>query len=92
MTEVELKAALAPALAAALPERLAGLGFVPEGCVPAYRQDPDIRLCAITDNKFSRTMMICFKKEKHRSVLGRLLQQFLADCLAPSGGCSPLPG
>ena len=68
------------------------LGFVPEGCVPAYRQDPDIRLCAITDNKFSRTMMICFKKEKHRSVLGRLLQQFLADCLAPSGGCSPLPG
>ena len=29
MTEVELKAALAPTLAAALPERLAGLGFVP---------------------------------------------------------------
>ena len=29
MTEVEIKAALTPALAAALPERLAGLGFVP---------------------------------------------------------------
>ena len=33
MTEVEIKATLAPALAAALPERLAGLGFVPEGAV-----------------------------------------------------------
>ncbi len=67
------------------------LGFVPEGCAGPYRQDPDIRLCTITDNKFSRTMMICFKKEKYRSALGKVLQQYLTDCLSPSGAPPDAP-
>ena len=66
-----------------------GIGFVPEGCAPSYRRDPGIHLCPITDNKFSRTMMICFKKEKYRSALGKVLQQFLIDCLGPDGRPSP---
>ena len=59
------------------------LGFVPDGCAPVYRRDPDIQLCTIADNKFSRTMMLSFKKEKLRTPLGKMLQQYLTDCLAP---------
>ena len=58
-----------------------GLGFVPEGCAEAYRRDPGIRLRPITNDKFSRVMMVCFKKEKYTSPLGRMLREFMAGCL-----------
>ena len=55
------------------------VGFVPDGCAEAYRRDPGIRLRPITDDKFCRTMMLCFKKEKHVSALGKVFKQFIME-------------
>lgn len=59
------------------------LGFVPEGCADAYRRDRRIRLLTITDSRFSRSMMFCFRKEKYETPLGLQLQQFMLGRLEP---------
>ena len=41
------------------------VGFVPEGEAESYRADGRIRLLPITDRRFAREMMICFKRDKH---------------------------
>lgn len=43
------------------------VGFVPEGSSEMYRNDSRIKLLHLTDNRFSRRMNICFKREKHLS-------------------------
>ena len=55
------------------------LGFVPEGCAGRYRADGRIRLLHISNARFSRRMMICFKRAKHLTALGRTFRQFVLD-------------
>lgn len=43
------------------------VGFVPEGETRSYSQNHRIRLLPILDKRFTRPMMLCFKREKHLS-------------------------
>jgi len=52
------------------------VGFVPEGEADSYRADKNIRLLPISDARFSREMMICFKREKHLSETARAFKEF----------------
>ena len=54
-------------------------GFVPEGSAEIYRNDSRIKLLHLTDERFSRQMKVCFKREKHLSVLGGAFRQSLID-------------
>lgn len=47
------------------------VGFVPEGETRSYSQDHRIRLLPILDKRFTRPMMLCFKREKHLSESAR---------------------
>lgn len=58
------------------------LGFVPEGCAVRYRADRHIRLVRISNAKFSRRMMVCFKRTKHLTALGRTFRSFVLDYFA----------
>ena len=51
-------------------------GFVPEGESAPYRSDPSIRLLPILDDRFSRELMICFRRDKHLSELAREFKDF----------------
>lgn len=55
------------------------LGFVPEGCAERYRADRHIRLVRLSNAKFSRRMMVCFKRTKHLTALGRTFRSFVLD-------------
>ena len=53
-------------------------GFVPEGNTEIYRNDRRIRLLHLTDDRFSRSMKVCFKREKHLSeIAGAFKEHFL---------------
>lgn len=52
-----------------------GIGFVPESYSSLYTSSGNIQLLPITDNGFSRSFNICFKRKKH---LGKLAQEFEA--------------
>lgn len=54
-------------------------GFVPEGEAQQYRSDPGIRLLPIHDERFSRELMICFKREKHLSELAKSFKDFAIE-------------
>ena len=51
-------------------------GFVPESGADLYRGDPALRLIPIQDQRFTRQMMICFRREKHLSGLARTFRDF----------------
>ena len=51
-------------------------GFVPEGESAPYRSDPNIRLLPILDDRFSRELMICFRRDKHLTELAREFKDF----------------
>lgn len=53
------------------------LGFVAEGCAGAYREDKQICLKPIHDNKFHRRVMVCFRRSKHLSAAGRDFERFM---------------
>lgn len=55
------------------------LGFVPESGAGFYRDDPDLRLVPIQDHRFTRRMMVCFRREKHLSRLAREFRDFAMD-------------
>lgn len=57
------------------------LGFVAEGCAGSYRLDSRICLKPISDNKFYRKVMVCFRRSKHLSEAGKQFQQFMMDRL-----------
>lgn len=57
------------------------LGFVPEGCSGQYNSDPGICLRPISDEVFSRRIMICFKRSKHLSPAGLEFRSFMARSL-----------
>lgn len=54
-------------------------GFVPEGSAGLYRNDKRIRLLHLTDDRFSRSMKACFKREKHLSSLAGVFKGFFID-------------
>ncbi len=57
------------------------LGFVPEGCSAQYRNDGGIALRPIADDRFSRRIMLCFKREKYLTQSGREFQRFMSQAL-----------
>ena len=54
-------------------------GFVPEGSAESYRNDSRIKLLHLTDDRFSRQMKACFKREKHLSALGAAFRKAMTD-------------
>lgn len=54
-------------------------GFVPEGSAEIYRNDSRIKLLHLTDDRFSRQMKACFKREKHLSILGGAFRKSMID-------------
>ena len=52
------------------------VGFVPESGAAFYRGDPSLRLLPIQDQRFSRRMMLCFRREKHLSALAKDFKTF----------------
>jgi len=52
------------------------VGFVPEGEAEAYRADRHIRLLNVSDARFSRELMVCFRREKHLTERGRAFMRF----------------
>ena len=55
-------------------------GFVPEGSAEIYRNDSRIKLLHLTDDRFSRQMKACFKREKHLSAMGAAFRKAMTDC------------
>lgn len=55
------------------------VGFVPEGGASFYLSDQNIRLIPILDKRFSRTMMICFRRDKHLSKLAKAFRDFAME-------------
>lgn len=54
-------------------------GFVPEGCADLYRNDRRIRLLHLTDDRFSRSIKVCFKREKHLSQAAGAFKKHFMD-------------
>lgn len=54
-------------------------GFVPEGSAEIYRNDSRIKLLHLTDDRFTRQMKACFKREKHLSVLGSAFRKSMIE-------------
>lgn len=52
-------------------------GFVPKSVMESYRKDKGIRFLPVMNNRFTRTMKICFLREKHLSELGLEFRSFL---------------
>lgn len=52
------------------------VGFVPESGAALYRGEPALRLIPVQDQRFTRQMMICFRREKHLSALAREFKAF----------------
>lgn len=52
------------------------IGFVPEDTAALYQNNRSLRLIPIQDQRFSRTMMICFRREKHLSALAKSFRDF----------------
>ena len=54
-------------------------GFVPEGSAEIYRNDSRIKLLHLTDDRFTRNMKACFKREKHLSVMGSAFRKSMIE-------------
>ena len=55
------------------------VGFVPTGCDAFYRGEGEIRLIPIQDRRFSRQMMVCFRREKTLSPFIREFRDFVLN-------------
>ncbi len=55
------------------------VGFVPVSCAPLYRGDGKIRLIPIHDQRFSRQMMVCFRREKYLSPMAKDFRDFVLE-------------
>ena len=54
-------------------------GFVPEGCAELYRNDRRVRLLYLKDDRFSRSVKVCFKREKHLSKTAGAFKKHFID-------------
>lgn len=70
----------------------AAMGFVPRGLRRAYELDPRIRILPIRDSRFTRKIMICFKRDKHLSPACRELKAFLTGRLNLAGEAEKTAG
>lgn len=55
------------------------IGFVPASGADFYRSDRSLRLVPIQDRRFTRQMMVCFRREKRLSDLAREFRDFAMD-------------
>ncbi len=55
------------------------VGFVPTDCSALYLGDGAIRLIPLQDRRFTRQMMVCFRREKALSPLGRAFRDFVLN-------------
>lgn len=55
------------------------VGFVPEGSSEIYRNDKRIKLLYLTDDRFVRSIKVCFKREKHLSATAGAFKQHFLD-------------
>ena len=55
------------------------VGFVPMSCAGFYRGDGEVRLVPIQDRRFTRQMMVCFRREKTLSPFVREFRDFVLD-------------
>ncbi len=55
-----------------------GVGFVPRTSAYLYQKE-DIRLIPVLDQRFSRRMMICFRREKYLSELASRFREFVLE-------------
>ena len=55
------------------------VGFVPMSCAAFYRGDGEIQLIRVQDRRFSRQMMVCFRREKTLSPFVREFRDFVLD-------------
>ena len=58
------------------------VGFVSEQESSVYRNDPAIRLIPLVDQRFSRQMMICFRREKHLSPVGSAFRDYIIQAFS----------
>ncbi|MBQ9411665.1 MAG: LysR family transcriptional regulator [Oscillospiraceae bacterium] len=56
-------------------------GFVPDSVSDFYRDAPEVRLIPVRDRRFSRNILVCFRREKHLSPLARAFRDFAAGRL-----------
>lgn len=57
------------------------VGFVLEDCTAAYEADANICLLPLEDPRFSREMMVCFKREKHLTEIGLAFKRHALEFL-----------
>lgn len=63
------------------------IGFVAEGCTTPYKDDARVCLLPLANEDFCATTMVCFKREKHLSATGKLLQEHvMAQFVEKSSG------
>ena len=55
------------------------VGFVSEGSAEIYRNDSRIKLLHLTDDRFTRRMKLCFKREKHLSPMASAFKEYLVS-------------
>ena len=55
------------------------VGFIPESVMDIYKNDTKIRTLILMNPKFTRQMMICFRKEKHLSEMGAAFRRFALE-------------
>jgi len=55
------------------------LGFVSENCAAIYKKDPHIKLLPILSNKFKRSLMVCFKRDKHLSSTAKEFRKYFIE-------------
>ena len=55
------------------------VGFIPESVMDIYKNDTKIKTLILMNKKFSRQMMICFKREKHLSETANEFRRFTMD-------------
>jgi len=53
------------------------VGFVPEELAEMYRQNGVIRLLPLMDQRFTRAVKVCFKREKHLADLALLFKNYM---------------
>ena len=55
------------------------VGFAPAECAAFYRGEGEIRLIPIQDRRFSRQMMVCFRREKKLTSFEKEFRDFVLD-------------
>lgn len=56
-----------------------GVGFAASGSASFYRNEPGIRLIPVQDQKLTRKMMVCFRKDKYLSVTAKMFKGFVLN-------------